>query len=53
MKTVLRLLVSTTFLCSLTGCVMAGPHGHHHEPHHDQPHHHQLMPSKHGHHHGW
>lgn len=56
MKALLRLVMYATLLFSLTGCVMAGPHGHHHDPHHDphhdHAHHHQPMPSKNGHHHG-
>lgn len=51
MKALLRLVISAILLFSLTGCVMAGPHGHHHDPHHDHAHH-QPMPSKNGHHHG-
>lgn len=56
MKALLRLVMYATLLFSLTSCVMAGPHGHHHDPHHDphhdHAHHHQPMPSKNGHHHG-
>ncbi|CAM3634109.1 MULTISPECIES: hypothetical protein [Rahnella] len=55
MKSLLRLMLSATLLFSLTGCVIAGPHDHHHASRHEQPHPHHPMPhndSHHEHHHG-